>query len=152
MKVLPVARCSRFANGCWLTGRTWFPSLNRYTFFKKNCKSFMAWIIHCAALPQVVKMSGAVNSSNALSNMSPLCQNISALLELPLVEQSIPHITTETSGNFKCSCLFGCLSSAARTANHSHMFNYKVKLITHHFNEMQRVVTFRRLSLFTCDG
>ncbi|XP_061604634.1 serine/threonine-protein kinase SMG1 [Phyllopteryx taeniolatus] len=62
------------------------------------CKWLLAdWKDMIPQLKQVVKMSGAVNSSNAVSNMSPLCQNISALLELPLVELSIPHITTETS-------------------------------------------------------
>nr|XP_061829730.1 serine/threonine-protein kinase SMG1-like isoform X1 [Nerophis lumbriciformis] len=62
------------------------------------CKWLLAdWKDMVPQLKQVVKMSGAVNSSNAVGNLSPLCQNISALLELSLVEQSIPHITTETS-------------------------------------------------------
>lgn len=34
-----------------------------------------------------------------MGTMSPLCQNITALLDLPLVDQGIAHITTETSGN-----------------------------------------------------
>uniref|UniRef100_A0A671VFB0 non-specific serine/threonine protein kinase n=1 Tax=Sparus aurata TaxID=8175 RepID=A0A671VFB0_SPAAU len=46
--------------------------------------------------PQL-KQSGAGNSSNAVGSMSPLSRNISALLELPLEEQSIPHIIAETS-------------------------------------------------------
>lgn len=50
-------------------------------------------------LVQVVKKSGAVNSSNAVGNMSPLSRNISALLELPLEDQGIPHIIPESSGN-----------------------------------------------------
>lgn len=48
---------------------------------------------------QVVKRSGAVNSSSAVGSMSPLSRNIGALLELPLEDQGIPHIITETSGN-----------------------------------------------------
>ncbi|XP_077940467.1 serine/threonine-protein kinase SMG1 isoform X6 [Gasterosteus aculeatus] len=44
-------------------------------------------------LKQVVKRSGAVNSSNA----SLLSRNVAALLELPLEDQGIPHITAETS-------------------------------------------------------
>ena len=31
--------------------------------------------------------------------MSPLSRNITALLELPVEDQGIPHITSETSGN-----------------------------------------------------
>uniref|UniRef100_A0A671VIM9 non-specific serine/threonine protein kinase n=1 Tax=Sparus aurata TaxID=8175 RepID=A0A671VIM9_SPAAU len=47
--------------------------------------------------PQLKQKSGAGNSSNAVGSMSPLSRNISALLELPLEEQSIPHIIAETS-------------------------------------------------------
>ncbi|KAM9843156.1 serine/threonine-protein kinase SMG1 [Aulostomus maculatus] len=62
------------------------------------CKWLLAdWKDMIPQLKQVAKKSGAVNSSNAVGNMSPLCQNIAALLELPLVDQGIPHITTETS-------------------------------------------------------
>ncbi|KAG8006642.1 Serine/threonine-protein kinase SMG1, partial [Nibea albiflora] len=51
------------------------------------------------AFTLVVKKSGAGNSSNAVGSMSPLSRNISALLELPLEEQGIPHIIAETSVN-----------------------------------------------------
>ncbi|TKS88123.1 Serine/threonine-protein kinase SMG1 [Collichthys lucidus] len=47
----------------------------------------------------VVKKSGAGNSPNAVGSISPLSRNISALLELPLEEQGIPHIIAETSVN-----------------------------------------------------
>ncbi|XP_077590470.1 serine/threonine-protein kinase SMG1 [Stigmatopora nigra] len=58
------------------------------------CKWLLAdWKDMIPQLKLVVKLTGASNSSS----MSPLCQNISSLLEFPLVEQSIPHITTETS-------------------------------------------------------
>ncbi|KAM8824507.1 serine/threonine-protein kinase SMG1 isoform 2-T2 [Synchiropus picturatus] len=62
------------------------------------CKWLLAdWKDMIPQLKQVAKKATAVNSSNAVGNMSPLCQNITALLELPLVDQGIPHILTETS-------------------------------------------------------
>lgn len=63
------------------------------------CKWLLAdWKDMTPQLKQVVKRSGAVNSS-ALGNMSPLSRNIADLLELPLEDQSIPHITAVTSVN-----------------------------------------------------
>ncbi|XP_032443983.1 serine/threonine-protein kinase SMG1 isoform X1 [Xiphophorus hellerii] len=63
------------------------------------CKWLLAdWKDMTPQLKQVVKKSGAVNSS-ALGNMSPLSRNIAELLELPLEDQSIPHITPVTSVN-----------------------------------------------------
>ncbi|XP_038156782.1 serine/threonine-protein kinase SMG1 [Cyprinodon tularosa] len=63
------------------------------------CKWLLAdWKDMTPQLKQVVKKSGAVNSSAAV-NMSPLSQNISQLLELPLEDQSVPHITVVTSVN-----------------------------------------------------
>ncbi|XP_028267220.1 serine/threonine-protein kinase SMG1 isoform X1 [Parambassis ranga] len=62
------------------------------------CKWLLAdWKDMMPQLKQVVKKSGAVNSSSNLGSMSPLSRNIAALLELPLEDQGIPHITTETS-------------------------------------------------------
>lgn len=62
------------------------------------CKWLLAdWKDMTPQLKQVIKKSGAGNSSNAVGSMSPLSRNISALLELPLEEQSIPHIIAETS-------------------------------------------------------
>ncbi|KAM7372511.1 hypothetical protein PAMP_009675 [Pampus punctatissimus] len=62
------------------------------------CKWLLAdWKDMTSQLKQVVKKSGAVNSSNAVGNMSPLSRNIAALLELPLEDQGIPHIIAETS-------------------------------------------------------
>ncbi|KAK1877563.1 Serine/threonine-protein kinase SMG1 [Dissostichus eleginoides] len=62
------------------------------------CKWLLAdWKDMTPQLKQVVKRSGAVNSSSAVSSMSPLSRNIGALLELPLEDQGIPHIITETS-------------------------------------------------------
>uniref|UniRef100_A0A3B4V3S0 non-specific serine/threonine protein kinase n=1 Tax=Seriola dumerili TaxID=41447 RepID=A0A3B4V3S0_SERDU len=43
------------------------------------------------------QLKQALNSSNAVGNMSPLSRNIAALLELPLEDQGIPHIIAETS-------------------------------------------------------
>ncbi|XP_072224935.1 serine/threonine-protein kinase SMG1 isoform X3 [Leuresthes tenuis] len=63
------------------------------------CKWLLAdWKDMTPQLKQVVKKSGAINSC-ALGNMSPLSRNIAALLELPLEDQGIPHITAETSVN-----------------------------------------------------
>uniref|UniRef100_A0A3Q3Q4X1 non-specific serine/threonine protein kinase n=1 Tax=Monopterus albus TaxID=43700 RepID=A0A3Q3Q4X1_MONAL len=57
------------------------------------CKWLLAdWKDMTPQLKQVVK-SGATNPSS----MSPLSRNIAALLELPLEDQGIPHIITETS-------------------------------------------------------
>ncbi|CAB1447955.1 unnamed protein product [Pleuronectes platessa] len=62
------------------------------------CKWLLAdWKDMTPQLKQVVKKSGTINSSNAVSSMSLLSRNISALLELPLEDQGIPHIITETS-------------------------------------------------------
>ncbi|XP_067343536.1 serine/threonine-protein kinase SMG1 isoform X2 [Channa argus] len=62
------------------------------------CKWLLAdWKDMTPQLKQVVKKSVAVNSSNAVGSMSPLSRNVAALLELPLEDQGIPHITTETS-------------------------------------------------------
>ncbi|KAK5913354.1 hypothetical protein CgunFtcFv8_007892 [Champsocephalus gunnari] len=62
------------------------------------CKWLLAdWKDMTPQLKQVVKRSGAVNSSSAVGSMSPLSRNIGALLELPLEDQGIPHIITETS-------------------------------------------------------
>lgn len=55
-------------------------------------------ILRKNTLVQVVKKSGAVNSSNAAGTMSLLSQNVAALLEIPFEDQGVPHITTETSG------------------------------------------------------
>lgn len=49
-------------------------------------------------------MSGAGNSSSAVGSLSPLSQNISSLLELPLEEQGTPHIIPETTGNILTMC------------------------------------------------
>nr|XP_019958506.1 PREDICTED: serine/threonine-protein kinase SMG1 [Paralichthys olivaceus] len=62
------------------------------------CKWLLAdWKDMTPLLKQVVKKSGTVNSANAVSSMSLLSRNISALIELPLEDQGIPHIITETS-------------------------------------------------------
>ncbi|XP_033501746.1 serine/threonine-protein kinase SMG1 [Epinephelus lanceolatus] len=62
------------------------------------CKWLLAdWKDMTPQLKQVVKRSGAVNSSNAVGNLTPLSRNIAALLELPLEDQGIPHIIAETS-------------------------------------------------------
>ncbi|XP_035470486.2 serine/threonine-protein kinase SMG1 isoform X2 [Scophthalmus maximus] len=62
------------------------------------CRWLLAdWKDMTPQLKQVVKKSGTVNSSNAASSMSPLSWNIAALIELPLEDQGIPHITAETS-------------------------------------------------------
>ncbi|XP_076000329.1 serine/threonine-protein kinase SMG1 isoform X2 [Genypterus blacodes] len=62
------------------------------------CKWLLAdWKDLTPQLKQVVKKTGAVNSSNAVSSMSSLSRNIAALLELPLEDQDIPRIITETS-------------------------------------------------------
>ncbi|XP_068605668.1 serine/threonine-protein kinase SMG1 [Brachionichthys hirsutus] len=62
------------------------------------CKWLLAdWKDMTPQLKQVMKKSGAGNPSNAVGSASPLSRNISALLELPLEEQGIPHITAETS-------------------------------------------------------
>nr|XP_046270775.1 serine/threonine-protein kinase SMG1 isoform X2 [Scatophagus argus] len=62
------------------------------------CKWLLAdWKDMTPQLKQVVKKSGAGKTTNAVGGMSPLGHNISALLELPLEEQGISHIITETS-------------------------------------------------------
>ncbi|XP_058508783.1 serine/threonine-protein kinase SMG1 [Solea solea] len=62
------------------------------------CKWLLAdWKDMASQLKQVVKKSGTVNSSNAVSSMSTLSRNIAALLELPLEDHGIPHIISETS-------------------------------------------------------
>ncbi|XP_068192330.1 serine/threonine-protein kinase SMG1 isoform X2 [Antennarius striatus] len=64
------------------------------------CKWLLTdWKDMTPQLKQVMKKSGVGNSSNAVGSVSPLSRNISALLELPLEEQGIPHITAETSVN-----------------------------------------------------
>ncbi|XP_067088604.1 serine/threonine-protein kinase SMG1 isoform X1 [Osmerus mordax] len=56
------------------------------------CKWLLAdWKDLTPQLKQVVKRAGGTAS------LSPLSRNISALLELPLVEQGVPRITTETT-------------------------------------------------------
>uniref|UniRef100_A0AAQ6IR98 non-specific serine/threonine protein kinase n=1 Tax=Anabas testudineus TaxID=64144 RepID=A0AAQ6IR98_ANATE len=45
--------------------------------------------------PQLKQAS--VNSSSTLGSLSPLSRHVAALLELPLEDQGIPHITTEAS-------------------------------------------------------
>ncbi|XP_047215191.1 serine/threonine-protein kinase SMG1-like [Girardinichthys multiradiatus] len=63
------------------------------------CKWLLAdWKDMTPQLKQVVKKSGAINSS-ALGNMSPLSRNIADLLGLPLEDQNVPHITAVTSVN-----------------------------------------------------
>ncbi|KAF7654424.1 hypothetical protein LDENG_00070090 [Lucifuga dentata] len=62
------------------------------------CKWLLAdWKDLTPHLKQVVKKSGAVNSSSTSSSMSALSQNVAALLELPLEDQGIPRIIPETS-------------------------------------------------------
>ncbi|XP_029946461.1 serine/threonine-protein kinase SMG1 isoform X1 [Salarias fasciatus] len=63
------------------------------------CKWLLAdWKDMTPQLKQVVKKSGVLNSSSAAPGItSPLSRNIAALLELPLEDQGIPHITAETS-------------------------------------------------------
>ncbi|XP_008297822.1 serine/threonine-protein kinase SMG1 [Stegastes partitus] len=64
------------------------------------CKWLLAdWKDMTPQLKQMVKKSGTVNSSSTLGSMSPLSRNIAALLDLPLEDQGIPHITAETSVN-----------------------------------------------------
>lgn len=41
----------------------------------------------------------AAGTSSELGNLSTISQNISALLEVSLEDQGIPHITAETSGD-----------------------------------------------------
>uniref|UniRef100_UPI0037E707FB serine/threonine-protein kinase SMG1 n=1 Tax=Semicossyphus pulcher TaxID=241346 RepID=UPI0037E707FB len=62
------------------------------------CKWLLAdWKEMTPQLKQVLKKTGAVNSSNTVGSLSPLSQILSALLELPLEVQGIPHIVAETS-------------------------------------------------------
>ncbi|CAJ1075376.1 LOW QUALITY PROTEIN: serine/threonine-protein kinase SMG1 [Xyrichtys novacula] len=62
------------------------------------CKWLLAdWKDMTPQLKQVLKKTGAVNSSNTVSSMSPLSQVISALLEIPLEGRGLPHIIAETS-------------------------------------------------------
>ncbi|XP_020505278.1 serine/threonine-protein kinase SMG1 [Labrus bergylta] len=62
------------------------------------CKWLLAdWKDLTPQLKQVLKKTGAVNSSNTAGSMSPLTQIISALLELPLEVQGIPQISAEIS-------------------------------------------------------
>ncbi|XP_028310240.1 serine/threonine-protein kinase SMG1 isoform X2 [Gouania willdenowi] len=62
------------------------------------CKWLLAdWKDMTPQLKQVLKKCGAVNSSSAAGSISPLSHNIATLLELHLEDQSIPHITAETS-------------------------------------------------------
>ncbi|KAM3597338.1 uncharacterized protein V6R79_003264 [Siganus canaliculatus] len=80
-----------------------------YCHIRKNeraaCRSLLTlckWLLSdwkdmTPQLKQVIKKSGPGNSSLTVGSMSPLSQNISALLELPLEEHGIPHIITETS-------------------------------------------------------
>lgn len=64
------------------------------------CKWLLAdWKDMTPQLKQVVKKSGVMNSSKAVTNMSHLSQNIAALLEFPLEDQGIPQISAETSVN-----------------------------------------------------
>ncbi|KAM6905670.1 serine/threonine-protein kinase SMG1 [Xenentodon cancila] len=61
------------------------------------CKWLLAeWKDMTPQLKQVLKKTGAGNSCS-VGNVSPLSRNIAALLELPVEDQSIPHITAETS-------------------------------------------------------
>ncbi|XP_023140718.2 serine/threonine-protein kinase SMG1 isoform X2 [Amphiprion ocellaris] len=62
------------------------------------CKWLLVdWKDMTPQLKQVIKKSGTVNSSSTLGSMTPLSQNIASLLDLPLEDQGIPHITAETS-------------------------------------------------------
>ncbi|XP_056143769.1 serine/threonine-protein kinase SMG1 [Lampris incognitus] len=64
------------------------------------CKWLLAdWKDLTPQLKQVVKGSGAFNTANpgTAGNLSLLSRNIAALLELPMEDQGIPHITAETT-------------------------------------------------------
>lgn len=67
----------------------------------------------------MLKKSGAVNSCS-VGNMSPLSQNITALLELPVEDQGIPHITAETSGNIS-GVVFTWIISALKSLYEKHL-------------------------------
>ncbi|XP_074552097.1 serine/threonine-protein kinase SMG1 isoform X2 [Halichoeres trimaculatus] len=62
------------------------------------CKWLLAdWKDMTPQLKQVLKKTGAVNSANTVSSMSPLSLVMSDLLEVPLEVRGIPHIIAETS-------------------------------------------------------
>lgn len=64
------------------------------------CKWLLAdWKDLTPQLKMVVKR----NSSS--SSLSALSKNISGLLELPLEDQGMPHITTETTGKLNANAL-----------------------------------------------